>query len=372
MTIFSPGFLTLAVLVSAITTSRYSCCTALSVTAPAGPAHTLLLCRHGDSIWNGGQPGCQEVFTGWTDVPLSRKGVYEAANAGQEVAAYSYDIDVVFTSVLERAQHTANRILHSFEDDHNRKQGMKTIVDYRLNERHYGALQGYVKQDVEDGIYGHDLEDVKLWRRSWHVVPPLLEDFDSRRVDDIRAFADYCGGPENVPRGESLEMVAKNRVRPFLDQVMTPMLDQAATTTRTRRGGVNGGTATTTGATGLVVAHANSLRALIGVICEVENDPAALKILEALRIPTGVPLVLKYQRLSNDRFAVCDLPEADECIIEYFDGAGLAQRPPPDLGHPKLPVWPLNRCVPDQDIFDGSLRAKQFNDQEPAVVAKCL
>jgi 2,3-bisphosphoglycerate-dependent phosphoglycerate mutase len=355
--------------VVALTTSSSSnsnCCNALSATA-VGPAHTLLLCRHGDSIWNGGQPGCKEVFTGWTDVPLSQKGVYEAVNAGQEVASYSYDIDVVFTSVLERAQHTANHILHSFEDDHHRKQGMKTIVDHRLNERHYGALQGYVKQDVEDGIYGHDPEDVKLWRRSWHVVPPLLEDDDPRRVDDIQAFADYCGGPDKVPRGESLEMVAKDRVRPFLDQVMTPMLDQAATAKSKR----SGGSTTTTGGTGLVVAHANSLRALIGVICEVENDPEALRILEALRIPTGVPLVLKYQRLSQDRFAVCDLPEADECIIEYFDGAGLAQRPPPDLGHPKLPVWPLNRCVPAQDIYDGSLRLKQFNAEQPAVAAEC-
>lgn len=323
------------------------------------PVHTLLLCRHGDSIWNGGQPGCQEVFTGWTDVPLSRKGIYEAISAGQEVASYSYDIDVVFTSVLERAQYTANHILHCFEDDHHRKQGMKTIVDYRLNERHYGALQGYVKKDVEDGIYGHDAADVKLWRRSWHVIPPLLDDEDQRRKADVQAFARFCGSPDQVPRGESLEMVAQNRVRPFLDQVMTPMLEQAAT----KRG--------TAGGTGLVVAHANSLRALIGVICEVENDETALRILEALRIPTGVPLVLKYQRMADNRFAVCDLPEADECIIEYFDGAGLAQRPPPDLGHPKLPVWPLNRCLPVQQIFDGSLRVKQVGDQEPAKIAEC-
>lgn len=329
------------------------------------PVHTLLLCRHGDSIWNGGQVGCEEVFTGWTDVPLSRKGIDEAIQAGQEVAAlYSYDIDVVFTSALERAQRTAFHILHAFEDDHHRKMGLKTIVDYRLNERHYGSLQGYVKQDVEDGIYGHDAADVKLWRRSWHVVPPLLDDRDPRRVQELKQYSEGCGGADRVPRGESLAMVAQNRVRPFIDQVMTPLLDNAAhvAATATTATGV-ASSKRVEGGTGLVVAHANSLRAMIGVLCEVENDPAALSILEALRIPTGVPLILKYQRLPNGRFAICDLPHADECIVEYFDGAGLAQRGPPDLGHPKLPVWPLNRCLPVQHVVDESPRVRRVGDE---------
>jgi len=321
------------------------------------PAHTLLLVRHGDSIWNGGQPDTKEVFTGWTDVPLSRKGRYEATNAGREVASYSYDIDACFTSILARAQHTAHAVLDAFHHEHCRHRGMKTIVDYRLSERHYGSLQSYVKKEVEDGKYGHDPEDVTLWRRSWHVVPPLLDDNDSRRLEEIKKYSRFCGGPENVPRGESLEMVAKKRVRPFLNEVMTPMLDEAAH----KKGS----------GTGLVVAHANSLRALIGVICEVEENPSALRILEALRIPTGVPLVLKYQRQPNGSYQVCQLPQADECIIDYFDGAGFAQQPPPDLGHPSLPVWPLNSCVPVQEIFDGSLRISQVGEREMVAAAEC-
>lgn len=303
------------------------------VSALTLPSHTLLLCRHGDSIWNGGQPGYVETFTGWTDVELTRKGVYEARVAGEEVSElFAYDIDVCFTSALGRAQETADFIVERFAADRGSK--IPLIEDYRLNERHYGALQGLVKSDVEAGKYGHDPELVRRWRRSWHVMPPLLEDDDPRRLHELAQYADLCGGPENVPRGESLAMVAANRVRPMLDTIITPVLDAIVAS--------HGGRP----ATGLVVAHANSLRALIGCICEVEDNPEALDILEALRVPTGIPLMLNFKRHSDGRYQVCSLPEADECLVEYFDGAGLAQKAPPDLGHPSLPVWPLNRCIP--------------------------
>ena len=110
------------------------------------------------------------------------------------------------------------------------------------------------------------------------------------------------------------------------------------------------------GATGLVVAHANSLRALIGVICNVEGDSSALKILESLKIPTGIPLVLNFQRTPKGTFHVCEVPEADECVVDYLDGFGPPQTRPSDLGHPCLPVWPLNKCTPVQSLFDRNIR----------------
>jgi 2,3-bisphosphoglycerate-dependent phosphoglycerate mutase len=258
------------------------------------PIHTLLLCRHGDSIWNGGEPGTYETFTGWTDVGLSKKGMQEAKNTGEQVSAYSFGIDACFTSILNRAQLTAHYCLWAFAEKPCGMEPRKYVSDYRLNERHYGALQGYVKQQVEDGKYGHDPADVKKWRRSWYVVPPLLDDDDPRRIDEVRKYAGVCGGKDNVPRGESLEQVAKNRIRPFLDEVLTPIMDEAA---KSKGSG-----------TGIVVAHANSLRALIGVLCEVEKDPTALSKLEALRIQTGVPLVLKFQQRLDGSYQVCDLP----------------------------------------------------------------
>lgn len=312
------------------------------------PIHTLLLCRHGDSVWNGGEPGTHEIFTGWTDVALSNKGKAEAAFAAEQLAKYAtFGIDACFMSSLKRAQDTANFCLNQLPSK------PKTYVDFRLNERHYGSLQGYIKKEVEAGKYGHNEDDVEAWRRSWFAVPPLLDDDDPRRIEDLEKYSNHCGGEHNVPRGESLELVAKNRIRPFLDDLLTPVMDQLFQAKVSPDKEV-------TGSTGLVVAHANSLRALIGIICEVEDDPVALEVLESLRLPTGVPLVLKFRQKQAGHFEVCDLPEAEECVLEYVDGPGLAMEPPPDLGHPKLPVWPLNSCIPVNDILQGSLRAEQL------------
>jgi len=324
------------------------------------PVHTLLLLRHGDSIWNGGEPGTHETFTGWTDIPLSQKGSHEAAKAGEMIGDYAYSLDVVFTSILQRAQDTARQCVLA------KHKTPGIIADYRLNERHYGALQGFRKKDVENGLYGHDPKDVEAWRRSWHTIPPLLEDGDPRRIAELSKFAKLCGGEHNVPRGESLELVAKNRARPFLNEVMTPYLDnihhkKQIISLKTKDKRLHPLSKTSTG---LVVAHANSLRALIGVLCEVEGDPTALKILESLRIPTGVPLMLNYQRTPKGNFQVCELPEAEECVIDYLDGFGPPANAPPDLGHPSLPVWPLNKCMPVQDIFDNKLRIRQINSPE--------
>jgi 2,3-bisphosphoglycerate-dependent phosphoglycerate mutase len=152
-----------------------------------------------------------------------------------------------------------------------------------------GALQSFCKKDVEDGKHTHEIpgsDDVELvakWRRSWFTKPPLLSDDDPRRLEELERWRGIIA-PENIPRGESLEMVAKQRVRPFLDEILTPTLDTMAREKRLKSGGA------TPHATGLVVAHANSLRALLGVLCEVEGDPVALSVLERLKIPTGTLL----------------------------------------------------------------------------------
>ena len=306
-----------------------------------GPVHTLLLCRHGDSIWNGGHSECQETFTGWTDVCLSPSGEQEAVQAASQLVTYFYDIDMVFTSMLQRAQHTTDICIEELKKNGG---SFPVIEDYRLAERHYGALQGLIKREVEEGKYGHDPVDVQKWRRSWHVVPPLLDDNDERRIREIEQYAHICGGAHKVPRGESLEMVAKKRVRPLLNEVITPALDMAARLKSER----SNSSVEEELAAGLIVAHANSLRALIGVICEVEDDPIALEILESLKIPTGVPLVIHYQQLSGGRFRACPLPEPDECLIQDIESDGYmkALEPPPNLGHPNLPVWPLDTCIP--------------------------
>jgi 2,3-bisphosphoglycerate-dependent phosphoglycerate mutase len=305
------------------------------------PVHTLLLCRHGDSVWNGGQEGHEERFTGWTDVELSDQGHHEAAEAASQLVGYFYDIDMVFTSMLRRALDTTDACLAALNT--NQKELPPVICDYRLAERHYGALQGYSKRDVEEGKHGHDRKQVELWRRSWHTPPPLLEGNDERRLKELEMFSEICGGAHNVPRGESLEMVAKNRVRPLLNEVITPALNLAAK----HKSKLNQKQVEEEISAGLVVAHANSLRALIGVLCEVEEDPLALDILESLRIPTGVPLVIHYQQLPSGRFRACPLPEPEECLVQDMWGYfGRPKEAPPNLGHPNLPVWPLNTCIP--------------------------
>jgi len=302
----------------------------------------LILCRHGDSIWNGGEPGCRETFTGWTDVSLSQKGIREAKRTGeqlqQKLVQYQKQqqhsqhlqhqlIDVCCTSLLCRAQMTAHYCLweglFALDSPLYQHQRPLYVTDYRLNERHYGRLQGYVKEDVEKGRQlNYKSAQVKEWRRSWYAVPPLLTDDDPRRQDEIRRFQNACDGPSNIPRGESLDMVAKNRIQPFLHELLTPLLRQTAQA----KGGTCGGTA-------LIVGHANSLRALIGVICNVTSNPTALAKLEALRIPTAVPLAVQYQETNvPGQYQVCtSVPRASNDLQSAWS-----------TDTSDLPVWPLS------------------------------
>ena len=190
---------------------------------------TLILLRHGQSVWN-----AANKFTGWTDVGLSEVGEAEAAKAGEELA--DTQIDVVHTSDLIRAQHTAEIVMR-----HNRKSsGVPTHRDFRLNERHYGDLQGLNKQDTRDK-YGD--EQVHIWRRSYDVPPP---------GDD----------------GESLAMCAE-RTLPYLDEAIKPDLDA--------------------GKTVLVAAHGNSLRSIVMKIEGLSKEEVL-----SLEIPTGIPRIYTY------------------------------------------------------------------------------
>ena len=203
-----------------------------------------------------------------------------------------------------------------------------------------------MKSHVEQGMYGHDYDMVQAWRRSWYAIPPLLEDDDPRRIREVKYNANFCGGEENVPRGESLEMVANDRIRPFLDEVLHPLMSEAASRKEAQSllnenhcnpnmsvSDIGYNDAHDVGGCGLVVAHANSLRALIGVLCQVEKNPSSLKKLEAMKIQTGVPLILKYRRLEDGTFEACDLAEVSDDFNTYNRSA------------PDLLVWPLS-CIP--------------------------
>ena len=195
------------------------------------------------------------------------------------------------------------------------------IIDHRLNERHYGSLQGLVKADAEAGLHGHSPADVVNWRRSWHAIPPLLDDNDPRRIEELKLYEHICGGANNVPRGESLEMVANERIRPFLEESLTPLLEEASLKSIVN---LSSGRSSNDGGTAVIVAHANSLRALIGVICNVEKDPAALRKLELMKIPTASPLVLRYRKSTNS-----EVYHPVECTLESEVKADL-------------PVYPLS------------------------------
>ncbi|MBP5162989.1 MAG: 2,3-bisphosphoglycerate-dependent phosphoglycerate mutase, partial [Spirochaetales bacterium] len=150
----------------------------------------LVLVRHGESEWNK-----LNLFTGWTDVDLSEKGHEEAAAAGRLLKAEGYDFDVCYTSYLKRAIHTLNHILDEMD-----RVWLPVTKTWKLNERHYGALQGLNKSETAEK-YGED--QVKIWRRSFDVKPPKLEATDDRNPANQAIYASV--DPKELPLTESLE-----------------------------------------------------------------------------------------------------------------------------------------------------------------------
>jgi 2,3-bisphosphoglycerate-dependent phosphoglycerate mutase len=212
--------------------------------------HTLVLLRHGNSEWNQ-----QNLFTGWVDVRLSELGLGEAARAGELLAAEGVLPDVLHTSVLSRAIQTANIALDVAD-----RLWIPVRRSWRLNERHYGALQGLDKAETLEK-YGP--EQFQLWRRSFDVPPPALaDDAEYSQVGDPR-YAEL--GDDELPRTECLKDVIA-RMLPYWEQDIIP--DLAA------------------GKTVLVTAHGNSLRALVKHLDGISDADIA-----ELNIPTGIPLV---------------------------------------------------------------------------------
>ncbi len=207
----------------------------------------LVFCRHGQSDWN-----LKNLFTGWTDVALTDKGRSEAAAAGQLLHELDFKFDIAFTSVLKRAIHTLWLMLDEMD-----RVWIPVVRDWRLNERHYGALQGLDKAQTS-AKYGD--EQVHIWRRSYATPPPALEIDDERHPShDIR-----YAGIETLPATESLATTLE-RVLPCWEQIIAPQL----------RDGKNV----------LVAAHGNSLRALVKMLDDISEDE-----ITGFNIPTGIPL----------------------------------------------------------------------------------
>ena len=217
--------------------------------------HTLILLRHGESDWN-----AKNLFTGWVDVGLTEKGREEAVRGGEQLREAGLLADVVHTSVLRRAISTACISLDAAD-----RHWIPVRRSWRLNERHYGALQGKdKKQTLEE--YGE--EQFMLWRRSFDVPPPLIDDDDEfSQVGDPR-YADL--GPE-MPRTECLKDVIE-RMLPYWESGIVPDLKD--------------------GKTVLVAAHGNSLRGIVKHLDQISDEDIV-----GLNIPTGMPLVY---RLDDD------------------------------------------------------------------------
>jgi 2,3-bisphosphoglycerate-dependent phosphoglycerate mutase len=209
---------------------------------------TLVLLRHGESVWN-----AENLFTGWVDVPLSAKGESEARRGGELLADAGLLPDLVHTSVLRRAIATANIAL-----DRCGRHWIPVRRDWRLNERHYGALQGKNKKQTL-AQYGE--EQFMLWRRSYDTPPPPIDPTDEySQAGDPR----YAALGANLPRTECLADVV-DRLLPYWHETIVPDLRS--------------------GATVLLAAHGNSLRALVKHLDGVSDSAIA-----GLNIPTGVPL----------------------------------------------------------------------------------
>ncbi len=213
----------------------------------------LVLLRHGESEWNK-----LNLFTGWTDVDLSDKGREEARQAGAVLKAEGYDFDLCFTSYLKRAIHTLNIALDEMD-----RAWLPVIKSWKLNERHYGALQGLNKSETAEK-YGE--EQVKIWRRSFDIKPPALERGDERCAAGQAMYRNI--DPALLPLSESLETTIE-RVVPYFEEVIKP--EMAA------------------GKRVIIAAHGNSLRALVKYFDDIGND----KIVN-VNIPTGVPLVYEF------------------------------------------------------------------------------
>ncbi len=216
----------------------------------------LILLRHGQSQWN-----LENRFTGWVDVDLTTDGEAQARRAGELMKSAGVEPDIAFTSVLKRAIRTLWLSLETLD-----RVWTPVVKDWRLNERHYGALTGLDKTETADR---HGADQVKIWRRSYDTPPPpLAEDHPHHPAQDPR----YAGlAADDLPAGESLALTLE-RVRPCFDELIAPRLEA--------------------GETVIVAAHGNSLRALVKLIFNTSDEEIV-----GVEIPTGNPMIVELDGL---------------------------------------------------------------------------
>lgn len=232
--------------------------------------YRIVLIRHGESLWNK-----ENLFTGWTDVDLSEQGITEAHTAGKRLKAEGFSFDEAWTSVLKRAIRTLWITLDEMD-----AMWLPVYKDWRLNERHYGALQGLNKAETA-ARYGD--EQVKLWRRSFDVPPPALTEDDPRFPGkDIR----YAALNQNqLPLCESLLNTCERSI-PFWNEIVVPRIFA--------------------GRNLIIAAHGNSLRAIVKHLKNISDEDIV-----SLNIPTGIPLIFEF---AKDMSVIRDyyLADADE------------------------------------------------------------
>lgn len=212
--------------------------------------YKLVLIRHGESTWN-----LENRFTGWTDVDLTPTGIEQAKQAGRLLRAEGYEFDVAYTSVLKRATRTLWHALDELD-----RTWLPVVHSWRLNERHYGALQGLNKADMAKE-YGD--AQVLVWRRSYDTPPPALEPTDARSERGDVRYAKLA--PDKIPLTECLKDTVA-RVMPFWNEAMAPAIKS--------------------GRRLVVAAHGNSIRALVKYLDDVSDEDIV-----GLNIPNGIPLV---------------------------------------------------------------------------------
>ena len=244
----------------------------------------LVLLRHGESIWNK-----ENRFTGWTDIDLSEKGIEEAGKAGRTLKEAGFDFDCAYTSVLKRAIRTLWIVLDEMD-----LMWIPVYRSWRLNERHYGALQGLNKAQTA-ACYGE--EQVLIWRRSFDIPPPALECSDPRYPGNDPRY-NKLGGTD-LPLTESLKNTIA-RFLPYWHETIAPAIRS--------------------GQKAIIVAHGNSLRALVKYLDAVPDEEIV-----ALNIPTGIPLVYELdEELRPLRHYYLGDAEEIEKAVQKVAGQGKA------------------------------------------------
>ena len=245
----------------------------------------VVMVRHGQSTWNK-----ENRFTGWVDVDLSERGVSEAHEAGLTLRRENYDFDIAYTSVLKRAIRTLWIVLDELD-----RMWIPVDIDWRLNERHYGALQGLDKRQTTEK---HGAEQVLAWRRGYAVRPPALDADDPMHPRHDPKYAHLADPPAAESLADTLE-----RVVPFWTEVIEPALRN--------------------GRRPLIAAHGNSLRALVKHLDDIPEDEIV-----GLNIPTGIPLVYELDDALRavDHYYLADADKLDKAVSEVRDQATAAQQ----------------------------------------------